>query len=321
MRVQEDIYYYPFNEPKSRFFGRGGAANVYAVNQKDEVWLIDSGNSRFFRVPRLLGAMKADGLDVSLITKVFITHAHPDHVEGLPALIKRFPNIRIYVHQAEASILSGGWNYFWKQQEKACFGLESEVFPGPLALVKYQAAKKYGTIPAVKNIEVLKNGDKIRGRRHTIQCIHAPGHSPGHSCYLIPERSILFSGDLVHPDRGYKPTINIPSADFDQYRRTLKFLSKQKFDMLLTSHGVDPVPNPIKVTEAFKTGLEKLDLVWSIVVERLKDGDGMRLKEFRGAFAEHIWSKYEQQLMPFVIIKSLRKNEKVRIQDGRFYYN
>ena len=51
-------------------------------------------------------------------------------------------------------------------------------------------------IPPPADISVAE-GDKITLGEISINCMHTPGHSPGHLAYYIERHDIIFSGDLI----------------------------------------------------------------------------------------------------------------------------
>ena len=55
-------------------------ANVYVIDTGDELWMIDAG---FDGGERVLQNIRTDGLDLSRITKLFVTHYHADHAGAL----------------------------------------------------------------------------------------------------------------------------------------------------------------------------------------------------------------------------------------------
>lgn len=56
---------------------------------KDNVWLVDIGDMEL-----VFDFLEEKGLKVE---GVFITHAHFDHIYGLPELVKLYPQCKVYV--------------------------------------------------------------------------------------------------------------------------------------------------------------------------------------------------------------------------------
>jgi glyoxylase-like metal-dependent hydrolase (beta-lactamase superfamily II) len=79
--------------------------NIPIIRTGDDLIIVDIGSGEKYRRSdgRLSGNLKASGIDAGAITKVVLTHAHPDHVWG--TLIGggrlRFPTATYYVGAAE----------------------------------------------------------------------------------------------------------------------------------------------------------------------------------------------------------------------------
>lgn len=134
-----------------RFF----SSNVYVVGES-ELTLIDAGGPNAAR-KYIFREMKSAGIDPRKVGKIIVTHAHPDHVGGIPEFLE-VTEPEVMVHEADIRFLKLG-------------GIE----PGRL----------------------LFDGDVVRGEGYELKVIHTPGHSPGAICLYDAERKILFSGDTV----------------------------------------------------------------------------------------------------------------------------
>tara|TARA_B100000029_G_scaffold513303_1_gene612422 strand:- start:6491 stop:7309 length:819 start_codon:yes stop_codon:yes gene_type:complete len=92
--------------------------------------------------------------------------------------------------------------------------------------------------------ELLKHGDIIKTDEYEINVIHTPGHASNHLCYLIPECSVLLTGD--HIMNGSTVVIAPPDGNMQQYLSSLKLLKDYDFDYIGPGHG-DFLSNPIEV--------------------------------------------------------------------------
>jgi metallo-beta-lactamase class B len=57
---------------------------VYAIADKDGLTIIDAGLSQ--SAPKIFKQLAANGFSPTDVKRILITHAHSDHVYGLPAL-------------------------------------------------------------------------------------------------------------------------------------------------------------------------------------------------------------------------------------------
>ena len=73
--LEKDIFVYQFAPEKDKFLG----TNVFMVQSGDECLIIDTGFRRHFL--NVAEDLKEKGITIS---KVILTHFHPDHIGGLP---------------------------------------------------------------------------------------------------------------------------------------------------------------------------------------------------------------------------------------------
>ena len=160
--------------------------NAFLINTGAKLVLIDTGSGSLMgpTAGNLLTNLKAAGYRPEQIDEVYLTHMHPDHAGGLMAEGKlAFPNAVLRANQREAD--------FWLNQanlEKSPAAMK-DFFKGAMASVNpYIAAGKFKSFDGDTQL--------VPG----IAVIAAPGHTPGHSIYLIESRGqkLELWGDLVH---------------------------------------------------------------------------------------------------------------------------
>jgi glyoxylase-like metal-dependent hydrolase (beta-lactamase superfamily II) len=147
--------------------------------------LVDTGCGTAFGPAMGRGRAKLAALGIAPadIAAVLVTHAHIDHVCGLIDGEGRafFPNAEIVINGAETD--------FWLDEAKAAAA--PEAAKGAFATA--QGALK----PYAGRIRTVRDGQEgLPG----ITCRHLPGHTPGHSGWLIASggASLLIWGDVVH---------------------------------------------------------------------------------------------------------------------------
>lgn len=92
------------------------------------------------------------------LTDILITHKHGDHIDGVPALRKRYPEARLVIPGAEADTI--------------------EPVTG-------------------KADQLVAEGDDVRVGSLVANVIETPGHTSGHVVYFFPEEEVLFAGDTL----------------------------------------------------------------------------------------------------------------------------
>ncbi len=162
------------------------SVNAYLINTGTKLVLVDTGAAGLFgpTLGRLAESLKSAGYQPEQVDEIYITHMHPDHVGGLMAGEKMaFPNAVVRADKRDAD--------FWLSQanlDKA--PAESKgFFQGAMAsLNPYVAAGKFK--PFDGDTELAPG----------IKAMAAPGHTPGHSLYVVESggRKLVLWGDLMH---------------------------------------------------------------------------------------------------------------------------
>ena len=94
----------------------------------------------------------------------------------------------------------------------------------------------------------VKHHDNIEGDSWSLTCLHTPGHTSNHVCYILNEEQALFSGDHV---MGWSTSvISPPDGDMERYMASLRLLLEYELDAYWPTHG-PPITTPIPHVEAF----------------------------------------------------------------------
>jgi glyoxylase-like metal-dependent hydrolase (beta-lactamase superfamily II) len=172
------------------------------VSTGRDLILFDSGTGGQVQptAGRLIDNMQAAGIDPGKVTRVMISHFHPDHIFGLmqkETNAQVFPNAEIVVSVPEYR--------FWTD---------------PAVLEKLPEARRpvarriQATFPAWKNVrQVDGEAEAAPG----VRSIAAPGHTPGHIAFHIASggAQMIYSGDTF-----YQPALSLATPHwqgvFDQ---------------------------------------------------------------------------------------------------------
>ena len=136
----------------------------------DKVWLVDCGD-----VEPLLSMVERRKIE-----GVLLTHAHFDHIYGLPSLLEKFPDVVICTNE-------------WGK--------------GALADDRLNMSRYHESPVRVdcSNVQVVKEGDNVFG----FDVYETPGHNP--SCLCFANRDLIFTGDAYIP--GCKVVMNFPHSN------------------------------------------------------------------------------------------------------------
>jgi len=145
--------------------------NGYLVWLQDgpEAWILDPGFDPHAEL--MLAALRRRKLTP---TAVLVTHAHPDHIAGIPALREAYPNLALVVSQAEQHMLGDP-----EANLSAAMGM-NVVVPAATRLVAPGEALTFGTV--------------------MWRVLDVSGHSPGGLAYYCPEAGVVFTGDALFAD-------------------------------------------------------------------------------------------------------------------------
>jgi glyoxylase-like metal-dependent hydrolase (beta-lactamase superfamily II) len=178
------------------------SVNAFLVNTGTKLVLIDTGTGAAYgpTVGKLLPSLAASGYKPEQIDEIYITHMHGDHIGGLTSQDGKaiFPNAIVRVGKADAD--------FWLSESKmkAASADDKGAFQAAMAAFKpYIAAKHFQPISG--DVELVPG----------VRAIAAPGHTPGHTVYLVSSKgqNLVLWGDLMH----------VGAAQFPNPAVTIKF--------------------------------------------------------------------------------------------------
>jgi glyoxylase-like metal-dependent hydrolase (beta-lactamase superfamily II) len=170
---------------------------------------------------------------------VLLTHIHLDHAAATGALVRRWPELEVYVHERGAphlidpsKLLASAERLYGDQMER----LWGEIVPVPEA-----------------NVTVLRGGETVLGMR----VAYTPGHASHHVCYLHEETGTAFVGDVaacrIPPSNLIMPPTPPPDVDVEAWEQSLELVASWSPQRLALTHfGAveDDVPGYIESARA-----------------------------------------------------------------------
>ncbi len=182
--------------------------NAYLLGFGDAV-LVDPGAADPAEIERLVAALAAARERLGRrVTAIWLTHHHPDHVAGVPALRQRL-GVPVLAHPATAARLAA-----------------------------------HGVVGGMGGMDgTLGDGQQVtlagQGRPEApdllVQVVHTPGHARGHLCFLELGQRSLLAGDMV---AGLGTiVVDPPEGDMDDYLASLAKLVALAPRTLFPGHG------------------------------------------------------------------------------------
>ncbi len=220
------------------------ASRVTIVTAGDSALVIDTGAKG--STPIVLWGLEALGFAPEQVGVIAITHHHPDHTGGLPRL-SHATGAKIAAHRLDAGVVAG-----------------TEPRPDP-----YQNEFVAGvTRPIVRalygdGVEVdtpLEDGDVLPFEEE-VRVVHVPGHTPGSTCYYIPERGAVVVGDALQRRFGkLGPPSERVTADNRMARESLERLLPLDFHTICFSHYPPLTENAHRELELLVERMSAADL-------------------------------------------------------------
>ena len=176
--------------------------NCSLLENEGKALIIDPGQE----ADRIIAALENKGWEPEAI---LLTHGHFDHINGIPGLLERFPDLPVCVSKEDAEVMSHPMNT-----------LPPEYFPV--------------TVPA-KNLKTdLHNFSFLTFH---FSFIPTPGHTPGGVCYFFPQEKLLLSGDTLFA--GSIGRTDLPGGDMATLMRSLDSLRSLPEDtVVIPGHGM-----------------------------------------------------------------------------------
>jgi glyoxylase-like metal-dependent hydrolase (beta-lactamase superfamily II) len=239
------------------------------------LYLIEDGENGYALIDTGIGTSKVEALWETIlsklnkpITKVIVTHMHPDHIGMAGFLVDRFraPFFMSHSEYFVCRALSAGSQGAsdWQDDEYLVrCGMSAEY------VAKAKQARKEGKgmgqfiRPIPLKYERLEAGNSISIGHEKWQVIIGRGHSPEHVCLFNKQKEILISGDHVLPI--ISPNIGVYSTEpnansLAQYLSTLpQFLDLPANTLVLPSHKQPFIGLHTRVDELIKHHHTHLD--------------------------------------------------------------
>jgi glyoxylase-like metal-dependent hydrolase (beta-lactamase superfamily II) len=172
---------------------------------------------------------------------LLLTHIHLDHAAATGALVRRWPDLEVYVHERGAPHLVD----------------PSKLLASAERLYGDQMQRLWGEIVPVSeaNVTALSGGETVLGMR----VAYTPGHASHHVCYLHEETGTAFVGDVAAvriPASGLTvPPTPPPDIDIEAWEDSIGIVEGWTPQRLALTHfgAIDePAPHLAEVRERLR---------------------------------------------------------------------
>ncbi len=184
---------------------------------------------------------------------LLLTHIHLDHAAATGALVRRWPDLEVYVHERgarhlidPAKLLASAERLYGDQMGR----LWGEIVPVPEA-----------------NVKALAGGEILLGMR----VAYTPGHASHHVCYLHEETGTAFVGDVaavrIPPSELVVPPTPPPDIDIETWLDSIAIVESWRPERLALTH-FGAVEEPTEHLEIVRRRLrEEADLARELSAE------------------------------------------------------
>ena len=198
--------------------------NCYVVDYENHAIIIDPCCYFDYEKQELDDYITSNNLKVD---RILVTHMHVDHILGLNWCQKKYDVV------AEGPTNENHWVETGKQLAKQFgYNIDNDISPitKPFESGEWTIEKNDGWVSCL-----------------TLESIHTPGHSPGHLCYRIkdrthsfPDNDVLFCGDVVFKDGIGR--YDFPDSNYKDLQKSIELVKSQIVRKFYPGHG-EPFSN------------------------------------------------------------------------------
>ncbi|MGB7843975.1 MAG: MBL fold metallo-hydrolase [Candidatus Acidiferrum sp.] len=151
------------------------------LRSENNVALIDPGPAS--TLSTLREQLARNGLDISSLNSILLTHIHLDHAGATGSLVRENPRLQVYVHSRGAAHMMD----------------PSKLLHSASRLYGDNMERLFGEFLAVPagNLHVLEGGEVLELGSRRLQVLYTPGHASHHVTYFDPADGIAFVGDTA----------------------------------------------------------------------------------------------------------------------------
>jgi glyoxylase-like metal-dependent hydrolase (beta-lactamase superfamily II) len=301
MQIYKDFYYLKVNKS-----GVVDSSSIVAIRDPEGLVCIEIGGGGEQNIRQTIALFEQDGLRVSDIHTVIITHTHADHMGSIAHFKQLIPDLKIMDHEVDAPFLQNNTllNGIFDSD------LVARLFPGnSFDILEFY--RNFCPISEAKPDRTLREGDRLAFGEFILEVIHTPGHHPGHISLCELNRGAIFVGDMLGME---VPFYTPSSGGVEGYLASMEKYLKMEPTLIIPSHG-DLIENP---REAIEAAAQKVNRREQRLLEALKENP----RTFHELLPELFRSTLQHMFPGAAILAShlakLKKDRIVQEEDNRY---
>ena len=224
------------------FLGRPHAIATAVIRAPGTMALIDPGPSSCLESLDL--GLQQQGLRLSEVTHILLTHIHLDHAGASGTIVRRYPHVKVFVHERGAAHMTD----------------PGKLMASAARLYGDQMDRLWGEFAPVpeSNLTVLDGGEHIDAGGRSFEVAYTPGHASHHVSYYDRSSGVAFVGDTagVCIDGGYVlPPTPPPDIDIEAWNASVARIDAWSPQTLFLTH-FGPVQGAEPHLQALMANLE-----------------------------------------------------------------
>jgi glyoxylase-like metal-dependent hydrolase (beta-lactamase superfamily II) len=199
---------------------RGFGIDAFVIAERERpLTLIDAGMP--WAPWAIERRIRAIGRRPEEIERIICTHGHPDHVGGVPRLLRGRRDVSVVMHPADVAGLSVGLRQALRRTDDG--------------VARRNRLLDYVT-PAPEGLHPMHDGDVIPVLGG-LRVVHTGGHTPGSICLYAERHRLLLTGDVLQIHRGRLTYANaFFSHDHRAARASIARLAALDVETIVLSH-------------------------------------------------------------------------------------
>lgn len=246
------------------FLDHPGVVGTGVLPGAGGVWLVDPGPST--ALPGLERGLAALGLSLGDVRGLLLTHIHLDHAGASGTIVRRHPDVRVFVHERGAPHLIDPSRLM--ESAGRLYGSSLERLWGEVAPLR------------AGNVTMLRGGERLDLDGRFVEVAYVPGHASHHVAYLDTATRSVFAGDVggvrLAPARHLIPPTPPPDIDLQAWSASIARVKEWRPSRLYVTH-FGAIDEPQEHLDRLERSLtEFADLARTVLNEPGTDEQRMR---------------------------------------------